>query len=272
MIQSKEIKEERVSPDIYSRHYFLTDNEGWDEYLKGLDDYVHPKFKRALELGRPSKGDAVLDIGCGRGELLYYCARRGAKIQGIDYSRAAIDIAKDTIEKLPEGLRHLARAEIGDVVTYDFHEKYDIVFMIEILEHMHTWQLTEAFKKINEILSDKGKLVVITPNYYYEKYLSPVKGIIEMPWNLIKIPLRILRGKYRPKTIKEALRKIFRIRLDRGKLNKLMHVSVAKPSGIKKILSSFNTKIRCEDHSKNLISLITQRWWGRDIVVVASKR
>ena len=261
-----------VEPGLYSRDYFLSDNDGFREYFAGLDNNIHPKFQLALRYGNPSKGDRVLDIGCGRGELIYYCAKRGAKALGIDYSKDAIDIAKETIKMLPEDLRRLAGAEVGDPVTYDFKEEYDVVFMIEIAEHMYDWQLKEAFRKINRILKPGGRLVIATPNYYYERYLSPLKQIINIPFGLIKWPLRILKGKYKQSSPIAGLKKVFRIRLDRGELNRKMHVNITTPGKLKKMLSDFEVMVKCEDNSANIASLITRRWCGREIVVVAVKR
>lgn len=258
-----------VSSVLYDKSYFLTDNEGCREYEAGLEKNIHPKFDTALKIANPKRGDAVLDIGCGRGELLYYTAKRGARALGIDYSRAAIEIAEKTIERLPENLRRLAKAEVGDIVTYGFEEKYDIIFMIETAEHMYDWQLEEAFGKVKSILKNTGCLIILTPNHYYEKYLSPIKLIMNIPLNLFKWPLRILRNKYKPKNPGELLQKIFRIKIDRGELNNAMHVNVTTPVKLKTLLSEFDTEIKCLDNSKNFISLLTQKWWGRDIMVVA---
>ncbi|MFA5144236.1 MAG: methyltransferase domain-containing protein [Candidatus Omnitrophota bacterium] len=260
-----------VEPGLYSRDYFLGDNEGFKEYFAGLDKNMHAKFALALRYGRPFAGSTVLDIGCGRGELIYYCAKLGARTLGIDYSKDAIDIANGTIEKLPIDLRRLARAEAGDPVTYDFKERYDVVFMIEIAEHMYDWQLEAAFKKIKEILKPGGRLVIETPNYYYEKYLSPIKRILNIPLGLIKWPFRILKGRYANGGAITGLKKIFRIIPDRGELNRRMHVNVTTPGKLKRLLSGFNVRIKCEDDSKNIASLIAGRWCGREIVVVASK-
>ncbi len=258
-----------VNPNLYSLDYFLTDNEGCREYLKGLEANTHPKFAAALKIANPTKGDVVLDIGCGRGELLYYCAQRGAKALGIDYSKAAVKIANETIEKLPEHIKHYAQAKEAEIASYNFSEKYSIIFMIEIIEHLYDWQLAAAFKKIKEILQPDGRLIIMTPNYYYEKYLCPIKRIIDMPLNLFKWPFRILRGKYKPNNFRELLHKIFKVKVDRGELNKKMHVNVLTPTKLKKLLHDFDLQIKCYDHSKNIISLITQKWWGRDIVVIA---
>jgi len=260
-----------VSPDLYTEDYFLTDNEGHAEYLKGLDDNIHPKFRKALKLAAPLEGDNILDVGCGRGELLYYCAKKGAKALGIDYSKAAIEVAKKTIKKLPAHLQQLAQAHVGDITDYAFNSEYDIAYMIEVAEHMHDWQLIAAFKKIHAILKDSGKLVIVTPNYYYEKYLSPIKRTAALPWNMIKWPLRVLRGKYKPEGPADILGKIFRIGIDRGEVSRTMHANITTRSKLKSLLRDFDSKIYCEDHSKNPISLITRKWWGRDIIVVARK-
>ncbi len=264
--------EKIVNPNLYSKHYFMTDNEGYSEYIRGLDANIHSKFAAALKISNPTQKDVVLDVGCGRGELIYYCARRGAKVLGIDYSKAAVDIANETIKKLSENLRHRAMAEVGDIVGYSFREKYSIIFMIEIAEHMYDWQLMEAFRKIERILDDSGRLIIMTPNYYYEKYLSPIKQVMNIPLNLVKWPLRVLRDKYKLKNGAEALRKIFRVNINRGELGKAMHVNISTRGRLKKLLRNFDTEIRCVDHSKNFVSLLTQKWWGREIIVVAKRR
>lgn len=261
-----------VDPAIYSSEYFLTDNEGWREYADSLDANMHPKFARALELADPSGNDTILDIGCGRGELLYYCAKRGAKVTGLDYSAAAVEIAGRTIRSLPPELQKRACVRMGDPTSYNFEEKLTIVFMIDTLEHMHNWQLEEALERIRPALADGGRLIIITPNHLYEKYLSPIKRLLNLPLNLIKLPLRMLGSKYRRVGFGPLLRKAFRIRQDRGQLNKAMHVNVTTPSKVKMLLKAFDAEVVCEDPSKNIVSLATKRWWGRNIIAIARKR
>ncbi|MFA6610471.1 MAG: class I SAM-dependent methyltransferase, partial [Candidatus Omnitrophota bacterium] len=229
-----------VDPALYSEKYFLTDNEGCLEYQKGLDDNIHTKFRQALRIAAPTSKDAVLDLGCGRGELVYYCAKTGARALGIDYSPDAVRIAKRTIGMLPPELRSRAGAEVGDVASYDFREKFTIVFMIEIVEHVYDWQLAEAFKKVRGILADDGRLIIITPNYYYENYLLPLKRLVNIPFNLVKWPIRIFKGKYGLENAREMFRKIFKIKVDRGELNKMMHVNITTPSKLKNMLAGFD--------------------------------
>lgn len=261
-----------VDPSLYSREYFLGDNEGFREWGAGLENAMHPKFKLAFKHAMPSAGDTVLDIGCGRGELIYYCAKRGAKVLGLDYSKAAIEIARETIGRLPGDLRNLASADIGDPVTYRFPDTYDIIYMIEVVEHMHDWQLKATFKKMEAILKPGGRIIITTPNFFYERVLSPLKRVIDIPVNLIKWPARILRGKYKNSGALAGLKKAFRILPDRGELNRQMHVNIMTPSKLRKLLQNFNASVVCEDRSANILSLLTRTWWGRDIIVVARGR
>ena len=121
-------------------------------------------------------------------------------------------------------------------------------------------------------MNNGGRLIIMTPNYYYEKYLSPLKRILDMPLNLVKWPTRVLKGKFRQAGALAGLKKIFRIRADRGELNRMMHVNVSTPAKIRKLLGDYEVSVWCEDYSRNIASILTQKWWGRDIVAVARKR
>jgi 2-polyprenyl-3-methyl-5-hydroxy-6-metoxy-1,4-benzoquinol methylase len=261
-----------IPPDIYTKQYYMTDNEGCWEYTKDLDANMHHKYKRPLELAEIKPDDHVLDIGCGRGELIYYALKQqAATAMGIDYSQAAIDLAQQTILRLPIDMQKKAEARVADVVQYTFPRKYDVIFMIDVAEHLFDWQLVATFQKIYELLNDNGRLILVTPNIYYEKYLQPLKKFLDIPFRLIKWPLRILRRKYKPKNFAELCQKIFSIKTDRGAVNRMMHANVLTPKRLKEFLSDFQTIIRCEDHSRNPISLLLCRYWGLNIVAVAKK-
>ena len=261
-----------VDPRIYDTNYYLYDNEGCHEYRKGLDENIHPKFKQALELAQPKKGDSILDIGCGRGELLYYCAKRGANGLGLDYSQAAIDIAQLTIRMLPKELQPLVKADVGDVSDYDLIQKYDTIFMLEVFEHMNDEQLQRTFRKFKEILKDGGRIIITTPNFYYEKYLQPLKMVLDLPFRFLKWFFRVLRGKYKPKSLSEFFGNALKVRVEgRGQKGREMHVNVSTASKIRAVLKDFNVKIWCEDPSFAPISLLTKRWWGRQIIAVVSE-
>ena len=55
-----------------------------------------PSSARQVDLLGPAPGLRVLDLGCGRGEVLLACAQRGADVAGIDYADGGGgDLARD---------------------------------------------------------------------------------------------------------------------------------------------------------------------------------
>jgi hypothetical protein len=95
--------------------------------------------------------------------------------------------------------------------------------------------------------------------------------IINIPGNLFKWPLRIVRGKYKPESFSELLEKIFKVRTRSNELCRKMHVNVMTRGILKKLLRGYRVTSWCEDFSRNPLSLATSRWWGMEIMLVATK-
>jgi len=114
-------------------------------------------------------GMSVLDIGCGRGEMLWQCAQRGAMACGIDYSAAALALAQQTIEATAKpGLT----VYLSDAKALPFGEAFfDRVLMLDLVEHLHPWELDLVFKEVHRVLKATGYLVIHTmPNLWYYRY------------------------------------------------------------------------------------------------------
>jgi len=260
--------------ELYDRHYFLTDNEGCWEFEQGLDTCMHPKFARALALAPAlAPGMSILDVGCGRGELLYYCAKQGVGATGVDYSQDAVALVKErTVRLLPEPQRGLVRVVCDDIARFSLEGTFDAIFCIEVLEHLTDVQIRSLLEKARTHLKPEGRLIVTTPNFYYEFYLSPLKRFLDTPLRLLRELFRVLRGKSRAKDGRDLWRRIFRIRVSRGEQGKQMHVNVMTPAKLRALLKDFDAEVSCEDPSKNPISLLLKKWWGRNLVAVAKKK
>ena len=166
------MKENEIIPsELYTREYYLSDNDGHREFSQGLDSNIHDKFKRVLDLIQITENSIVLDIGCGRGELIYYCVKNGAIGYGIDYSQDAIDIANEIKTRLSEELQKKVFFERSTAEKYSYNQKYDYIFMVETAEHMYDWQLKKSFEKIHKSLKPTGTLIITTPNHLYENFL-----------------------------------------------------------------------------------------------------
>lgn len=73
----------------------------------------------------------VLDLGCGNGLVLQALRARGKDVQGVELSRAALDV-------LPPPLRE--RVTIANCVTLGRIGRFDFVACIEVAEHVRPEQ------------------------------------------------------------------------------------------------------------------------------------
>jgi len=156
--------------DLYDREYFLSEKcEGFDRFQR--DRGLSPLKTRELEILRPQQGDALLDAGCGRGEVLLAAAERGARVAGIDYSQAAIEIARETLAGI-DG----ADLRQGDVTHLPWaDDSFDQVLFGDVVEHLDPEQAAAALHEFRRVLRPGGQLLVHTaPNLLFLRFGWPV--------------------------------------------------------------------------------------------------
>jgi protein-L-isoaspartate(D-aspartate) O-methyltransferase len=94
---------------------------------------------------RLQPGDRILDVGCGKGFLLYDLTQAlpGVEVTGLDISRYAIDNAKEEIrDRLVEGTA--ARLPFADA-------SFDLVISITTLHNLHCYDLDSALREIERV-------------------------------------------------------------------------------------------------------------------------
>jgi cyclopropane fatty-acyl-phospholipid synthase-like methyltransferase len=140
---------------LYNEGYFLNRVEGWQQFKKGQISPKKIDFMDDISV----KDMKILDVGFGRGELLQTCKMLGAKkCIGLDFSEAASIIAKKWID---ESIK-LYTLDISD--ANKIREKdIDIVFMIDIIEHVNDTELSAFFESIKLKVNESTKFVITTP-------------------------------------------------------------------------------------------------------------
>lgn len=168
-----------VPPDVYTRNYYLTDMVASAEFVKSRGRELCAQHAKALELSGIKEGDRVLDVGCGCGELTFHSAMRGARAIGIDYAASAVDLATEALRdfspEVQERVRFLvASAEDCEIIESE-SEGFDRVFLMDVIEHLHPWQIERLYGRLYRSLKPGGKIICHTwPNRWHTVYLYPV--------------------------------------------------------------------------------------------------
>jgi SAM-dependent methyltransferase len=118
-------------------------------------DTVHERQETYVEL--LGDRERVVDLGCGRGELLALLRESGVSSYGVEVERDFIDILRENgLEVVVEdALAHLQRLEAGAV---------DAVVAIHLIEHLPSSALVGLVQEAARILGDGGILLLETPN------------------------------------------------------------------------------------------------------------
>jgi cyclopropane fatty-acyl-phospholipid synthase-like methyltransferase len=175
-----ETKEKKSLPStLYTEEYFLTACEGYDEFLESEGRHLSRRLSDAFSMADVRSGMRLLDVGCGRGEIIRHCMRLGVEAFGIDYAEVATVMTRDVIRQEQESATGEATASgvlRSDAKRLPFPDSYfDRVLLFDVVEHLYPWELQQALEEIGRVLRDDGRLIVHTaPNRWYDKYAYPI--------------------------------------------------------------------------------------------------
>lgn len=109
------------------------------------------------------RGDSVLDIGCGNGQLLYQLRNRFSKLVGLEYSAHRLEQAKLNLSDDSFVPVHGSAEEMSEVAS----ESIDCIVSADTIEHIP--DVYPAATEMFRVLCPGGKLVINTPNIAFAK-------------------------------------------------------------------------------------------------------
>lgn len=126
-------------------------NYGGYRYMEGRWEKV---ARAMVEHYGIKPGDRILDIGCGKGFLLFDFTKvvPGLEIHGIDISSYAIDNAKDEIK---------SRLQVCSATALPFPDQhFDFVFSLNTFHNLHCYDLDKALREMQRVGRDHKYLCV----------------------------------------------------------------------------------------------------------------
>lgn len=109
-------------------------------------------------------GKIILDLGCGIGSFTKYIADKGYVVEGIDFSKNMISIAKEKVNN--------ANFIEMDINNLKINKKYDGIMSINSIIHIEKKEIKKVLKSIYNILKDEGIFFLIIQEGVGEKYVK----------------------------------------------------------------------------------------------------
>ena len=108
-------------------------------------------------------GDKLLDVGCGKGYLLYEYKKLipGLEVRGIDISDYALENAKVEIKG------YLTKAP-AQLIPFEDNE-FDLVISLGTLHNLSISDIQKSINEINRVLTDPQKAYIMVESFRSEK-------------------------------------------------------------------------------------------------------
>ena len=117
------------------------------------------RFETALRLAKKIGGKKILDYGCGDGTLLALLESSDLAFEEAVGAELTNEMAVDCKQRL--GTPRVDFCQIAELDTSRFRERYDVVFCLEVLEHVI--ELEPVLNVLYAVLAPGGTLVISVP-------------------------------------------------------------------------------------------------------------
>ena len=156
--------ERPIDPRHYTQEYFLNSCGGSEFFKRYGPKILKPTMAYAFLRAGVRPGMRILDVGCGRGEILFHARQAGAEGIGTDCAEPALKIASQ-VSGCPTFL--------ADAKNLPFPlASFDRIFFLGVMDHLLDWELEACFMEFARLLRPQGCVLVHTcaNRLYYKNW------------------------------------------------------------------------------------------------------
>ncbi len=135
--------QDNINFEIYNEQYYTDEHENWFKHpnltlFQKIKDYIQ-EFK--------STESSVVDIGCGKGDFLFYLKNNNfSNLIGIDLSKNNDD--------------DIIKFKQANIFDFEIKSKYDVVINFAVIEHLNN--LNKFVEVMETFVQNNGLLIVMT--------------------------------------------------------------------------------------------------------------
>ena len=213
-LYSKETREENISLHYSLSEWFDSEDDSntfylywldspyiqytcgkWDADTKTVEEAQFNKlsfYAKRLGITEASKGQTLLDLGCGWGGLMFFMAEKfGLSCTGLTLSKAQARYIEKEAER--RKINHLVKVIVKDI--HDMDGSYDHITSVGLLCHIKEYD--DLYKKVSRALKNDGSVLfhmicrqVFDQGLFYKpdpfilKYIFPGAATVNIKRNL----------------------------------------------------------------------------------------
>ncbi len=188
LVNLGKLKEFKKSYKLKRRLKNLNTGRFWDKKFsnkeKTRDWMAEDRIRTAIKL-IPRHSKEALDIGIGKGnlEILLSKLKPSLRLHGIDIASHRIKTLKAQIK---------GKFKTGSIYKIPFAKKFDVVIVLEVLEHLPPNRVFTAYKEIRKVLKEKGVSIFSVPiNEQYSSKYNPNAHLRKYTPKLFKKELKL---------------------------------------------------------------------------------
>lgn len=128
-------------------------------------------LRGARAIARPDL--SVCDFGAGNGEMIKFLATHGMGSRFICY-----EPSPELLEEARVNIHEIGGVEFFGDVTKIAGSSVDLIYCLEVFEHLPPRETDEAFKQFRRILAPRGRIVIGVPNEIW--FAALYKGVFRI--------------------------------------------------------------------------------------------